>query len=112
MSALRVEWVTDDHCLSGKTDQEVVRYASECGAIVLTLDADYNPKRFPICTHPGIIRIACSNTFPDSILDCFTKFIRSGHRSSAKHAFVFLKSDGFDLHRKTNKGIEVLPVRF
>jgi predicted nuclease of predicted toxin-antitoxin system len=58
MQAFNTDYVRKIPHLKGKPDKDIMNYARDEDRIVITFDHDYNSSNFPICTHPGIIRIS------------------------------------------------------
>jgi predicted nuclease of predicted toxin-antitoxin system len=76
--------------LKNQDDDVVMAYAKDESRIVLAIDTDFNRSNYPICTHPGIIRIA----------EAIRKFILSGHRALADHAITYITQTGIRIERK------------
>jgi predicted nuclease of predicted toxin-antitoxin system len=56
-NSISVEYVRELN-IRGALDENVVAYARSETRIVVTTETGMNHKRFPVCTHPGIIVIA------------------------------------------------------
>lgn len=103
ISAFNVQCVRDLPAVQGKSDQEVIAYAKREDRIVLTLDGGYNRDRYPICTHPGIIRIDSKCKHASLISDVIKRFSQCGQRRKAQHAITHLKRDECHIEGPNNK---------
>lgn len=93
ISAFNVECVRDLPAIQGKSDREVMAYANSKNRIVLTIDGGYTKARYPICTHPGIIRIDSKCKHSAVVCDVIRRFSLSGYRIKAQHAITHLTRD-------------------
>lgn len=93
IAAFNVECVRDLPMVRGKSDQEVMQYAISSNRIVLTLDRGFTKANYPICTHPGIIRIDSRCKHFTILSDVIRRYSQSGHRSKSKHAITHLAQD-------------------
>lgn len=93
IAAFNVECVRDLRSLRGKPDRQVIDYAISVNRIVLTMDGGYTKSRYPICTHPGIIRIDSKCKHVSILSDVIRRFSLCGHRSESKHAITHLTRD-------------------
>lgn len=91
--AFNTEYVRKISHLKGRPDKEIMKYAVATDRIVITFDHDYNSCNFPICTHPGIIRLSSHCKHHTVVRDVMNRFSRSGHRSEVKHAIAHLTKD-------------------
>ena len=91
--AFHAEYVRKLPNLKGSTDKEIMEYAKAEDRIVVTFDHDYNSSNFPICAHPGIIRISSRCKHYAVVKDVMSKFSLSGHRAKVKHAIAHLTKD-------------------
>lgn len=103
MPAFQAEYVRKLPELKGKSDRAVMEYATAENRIVLTLDSDYNSDNYPICTHPGIIRIATNTRHHIAVRDLIKRFALCGHRVEARHAIAHLNSGECVIERENAK---------
>src|SRR5258707_10002490 len=68
------EFVRKISALKGRPDKEIMDYAKAENRIVITFDSDYNSANFPICTHPGIIRLAGKSRHRTEVSDMMKRF--------------------------------------
>lgn len=107
ISAFNVECVRDLVLLRGKPDREVMKYAESVDRIVLTMDGGFTKARYPICTHPGIIRIDSKCKHFTILSDVVRRFSRCGHRIKARHAITHLTRDRCHIEAADEKPLEV-----
>jgi predicted nuclease of predicted toxin-antitoxin system len=107
ISAFNVECVRDLIHVRGKPDHEVMVYAGTVKRIVLTMDGGYTKTRFPICTHPGIIRIDSKCKHFSVVSDIVRRFSQCGHRTKAKHAITHLTQDRCRIESADEKPVEI-----
>jgi predicted nuclease of predicted toxin-antitoxin system len=86
--------------LKNQDDDVVMAYAKDESRIVLAIDTDFNRSNYPICTHPGIIRIDTRSKHFEVITEAIRKFILSGHRALADHAITYITQTGIRIERK------------
>lgn len=106
ISAFNVECVRDLTTVRGKLDKDVMKYASAENRIVVTLDGGFNKSNYPICTHPGIIRIDSRCKHSSILADAIRKFSQCGHRRRAKHGITHLMEDGCRIEGADDKAFE------
>ena len=107
IAAFNVECVRDIPTVRGKSDKEVMRYATIENRIVLTLDRGFSRVNYPICTHPGIIRIDTKCKHFTVIADVIRRYSRSGHRAKSKHAITHLAQDRCHIETSDHSTLEV-----
>lgn len=90
------EAITADHPLGnrGTPDEVVVKYATDEGKILVTVEGRLNEKLYRICTHSGIIVINATKRHEVEQANLFGRFMRSGHRGAARHAVTKLRLEG------------------
>lgn len=91
--AFHAEYVRNIAGLRGSSDKAIMEFARRDNRIVLTFDSDYNSSNFPICTHPGIIRIAGRSKHHTMVADMLKRFSLCGRRSEVKHAIAHLTQE-------------------
>ncbi len=93
MPSFHAEYVRKIPKLKGGSDKEIMAYALAENRIVITFDSDYNSTNFPICTHPGIIRITGKSKHHTVIYDMLKRFSLCGHRGDVKHGIAHLTQE-------------------
>ena len=90
------EAITADHPLGNKgtPDHTLVRYATDGGKILVTVEGRLNEKLYRICTHSGIIVINARKRHEAEQADLFQRFMRSGHRGASRHSVTKLRLEG------------------
>ena len=90
---LSVEVIDANHPLGNRKtlDDVLVQYANQGKRIIVTVEGRLNEKRFPICTHPGIIVVKGTKCHEIERAKLFTRFMRSGHRGKCRHAVTRLR---------------------
>ena len=116
-SGLRnVEIIDANHQLGNKStpDDEVVAYAKKTGRIVLTVEGRLNEKRFPVCSHPGIIVIKATCMPKIDRVEQFRSFMKSGHRKKCLHAVTKFQSqnEAVIIARDESKNLSETVVTF
>lgn len=93
---LNIESINAEHPLGNRKtpDKEIIRYATRENRIVITVEGRLNEKKFPICTHPGIIVFKAVKRHDAEKAKLFKRFMQSGHRSGSKHAVTRLRLEG------------------
>jgi len=106
MQAFSTEYVRKIPHLKGRSDKDVMNYARDEDRIVITFDHDYNSSNFPICTHPGIIRISSNCKNQTTVREIMRKFSLCGHRSETKHAIAHLTQDSCNIEGPNEKVVK------
>jgi predicted nuclease of predicted toxin-antitoxin system len=90
------EAITANHPLGniGTPDQDLVKYATDRGRILITVGKRLNEKLYKICTHSGIIVISATKRHETEQAKLFARFMRSGHRGGSGHAVTKLRLEG------------------
>lgn len=91
-----LEAINAEHPLGNKgtPDNELVRYATAGGKILVTVEGRLNEKLYRICTHSGIIVIKATKRHETEQAKLFARFMRSGHRGKSAHAVTKLRLEG------------------
>ncbi len=100
-NAINVEYIRELQ-IRGTTDENVVDYARGSSRIVVTTETHMNHKKFPVCTHPGIIVLAGRHRHEDAQAESFRRFLLSGRREEAKDAVTFISED--EVRIKSHQG--------
>jgi predicted nuclease of predicted toxin-antitoxin system len=82
ISAINYLYVRDVPTVAGQDDDTVMEYASKENRIVFTTEEGF--KRYPVCTHPGIIILTVKERHELIRQRIVTKFMRSGYRKHTK----------------------------
>ncbi len=92
---VRVEWVCDNPALRNRNvpDHEIMAYAQKRKCILVTVEGHLNERRFPLCTHRGIIVFQATRHHESTKADMFKRFMLSGERSKSNHAVTYLRRD-------------------
>lgn len=88
--------------IRGATDESVIKYARGESRIVVTTETAMNHKKFPVCTHSGIIVLAGRHRHEDILADSFRRFLLSGRRQEANDAVTFISEK--DVRIKSHQG--------
>ena len=90
------EAITAEHPLGNKgtPDDILVKYATEGGKILVTVEKRLNEKLYKICTHSGIIVFSATRRHEVEQAELFARFMRSGHRGGSGHAVTKLRLEG------------------
>lgn len=107
ISAFNVECVRDIPSVRGKSDKEVMKYATMENRIVVTLDRGFCKSNYPICTHPGIIRIDTRCKHFTVIANAIRRYSQSGHRAKSKHAITHLSQDKCHIETADHPTMEI-----
>ena len=100
-NAINVEYMRELE-IRGATDENVIEYARGETRIVVTTETGMNHKKFPVCTHPGIIVLAGRHRHEDIVAESFRRFLLHGRRQEAKDAVTFISEN--DVRIKSHKG--------
>lgn len=90
---LSVTYVNDMPGFKGTDDPPLLKFAEDDNRILITVDTDFNHRRYPPCTHKGIIRITTRNKHEAIQGGVLQRFLRSGHRVEVKNCVAYV-SDG------------------
>jgi predicted nuclease of predicted toxin-antitoxin system len=93
MSGIDAICVREVSAVKGRSDKDVMDYASEQRRIVVTTETAFNERAFPICTHPGIIVISTKSRHESIQQGVFKEFLGSGHRKYAKDSVTYVRQD-------------------
>lgn len=90
------EAITADHPLGnrGTPDHVLVRYATEGGKILVTVEGRLDEKLYRIRTHSGIIVIKATKRHEVEQANLFRRFMRSGYRGGSRHSVTKLRLEG------------------
>jgi len=99
--AINVEYMRD-LIIRGASDDEVVKYAKGQSRIVVTTERGMDHRKYPVCTHSGIIVIASRRRHEDAQVGVFRRFLLSGRRQEARDAVTFISED--EVRIKTHQG--------
>jgi hypothetical protein len=107
-SAINVEVVRKIH-LRGSDDDSVVRYATKNRRIVVTTEGGMDHRRFPPCTHAGIIVLAGARRHEQFHATLFRRFLLSGRRVEARDAVTFITQNSVRIrdHSGTDRTFEI-----
>jgi predicted nuclease of predicted toxin-antitoxin system len=109
------EAITAEHPLGNKgtPDNVVVKYATDAGKILITVEKRLNEKLYKICTHSGIIVISGTKRHEVEQAKLFARFMRSGHRGRSAHAVTKLRLEGSErLEIGPDGTVRTVPLRF
>ena len=92
--ALKVQDLHDTSMANvGFTDEALIDYARDNNLILVTTESRLDEKRFPICTHPGIIVIQATSHHAELKSKMFKDLVQSGMRKRCNHAVTHLSLD-------------------
>jgi predicted nuclease of predicted toxin-antitoxin system len=84
--------------LQGVEDCELVKKATEERRVLVVIDRGFSQKRYPICTHSGIIRVGIKKPHTsEEMIRVLKSFFQSGEGAQCKHAVVTLRDDSFEI---------------
>jgi hypothetical protein len=83
-----------EHGFLRAADELIVPYATRHRMILLTNDTGISARRFPICTHAGVIVVDIAWRDPAGILARLRILWRSGLRSRLPHSVTTIDDEG------------------
>src|ERR1035441_9368891 len=96
------DW-TSEHVLllfPGKSDRDILTYATGQQAVVVTFDEDFGDLRnFPLGTHSGIIRLRVWPTTEQLTIEALTRVFKSVSIDELKGALVIVDCNRIRLRR-------------
>jgi predicted nuclease of predicted toxin-antitoxin system len=97
---------TSEHVVQifpGKSDREVLTYATGQQAVVVTFDEDFGDLRhFPLGTHSGIIRLRVWPTTAQLTIEALAQVFESVSADELRGALVIVDSNRIRLRRPPN----------
>ena len=112
---LNTESINADHELGNRKtpDDVIVNHAKKTNRVVVTVEGRLNEKKYPICTHPGIIVLKAVKRHEVDKIRLFKRFMQSGHRNASKHAVTRLRVEGSNRRELAADGsIREIPLNF
>lgn len=107
IGVLHVKTLFECKLAQGTNDKAVVAKAKAKQRLLLTANyVDINERRFPPCTHGGIILIDHKQPTAKIVRERIKAFCASGRKSSAKGHVTYLKDGKFVIHKLHREKIE------
>lgn len=106
-SAINVEYVRELH-IRGRSDEEVIQYAKSHRQIVVTTETGMDHRRFPVCTHSGILVLAGSRRHETAQGEAFRRFLLSGYRIKARDSITHITES--EARIKSHAGDETIQI--
>lgn len=98
----------DCGCVQGTNDHVLIAKAKQQNRILLTFDRNtIDKRRYPPCTHAGIIIIKGRSWTPEGIVDRLNAFSHSGNRKLLIHSVTYLHRDHAIIHQHDNRRDEI-----
>ncbi len=87
--------------LKGKSDEEIMDYASKENRILLTLDRDFaDIRNYPPGTHSGIIRIRLPFLSPGAVNSCLNLLLKKLSDHDVQGNLVITDGEKYRIRRK------------
>ncbi len=100
LGSVKAKTIIDYGFKQNTPDSELVDGTSDHNCILLTHDGNsINEKKYPPCSHGGIIISLDPKWSPEKIFEKVKKFVQSGHRSKADHCVTYLYDDRANIHK-------------
>ncbi|GJL52798.1 DUF5615 family PIN-like protein [Candidatus Nitrospira salsa] len=107
LESIRPAWNithTSDIGLSGKSDEEIFRWAQSQGCIIVTFDEDFADQRsFPVGTHPGIIRLRIWPTTAEETQKALKRLLTKVPDSELRESLVIIDRVNIRMRSRTER---------
>jgi predicted nuclease of predicted toxin-antitoxin system len=101
---IKAKTTFDCGCVQGTKDPILIVKAKQENRVLLTFDRNtIDKKRYPPCTHAGIIIIEGKHWSPESIVKQLKAFSHSGDRKLLLHSVTYLHRDHAVIHQHDGK---------
>ena len=80
--------------LGGKNDLQIVSFAKKHRRIIVAVDNDFKPSRYPLSSHFGVIKFSTTREDDGCLFAIFKSFWHSGYRKHARNAYTYLTTNG------------------